>query len=154
MLLPGAVVPGMVLGGFEGVPGVACASDGFGVMPGTEPDLLLTAEQGGRLGVCDPGVAPGFVMPGVLATPGCVVPGVEFVSGVEGDDGVCDGLACPGVWPPGVEVDGLGLCVAELLGELELCATANAATPKAQLKNMLEKTLFLLILSPFSSCWY
>jgi hypothetical protein len=122
----------MVLGGFVGVPGVVCEVEGLGVIPGTVPDPLLTAEQGGRLpGFCAPGVDPEFVEPGVVA-PGVVVAGVVGV---------------PGCVVPGVEVDGLlGLCApAGLPGELELCATANAATPKTQPRNMLEKTWLLLI---------
>ncbi|HZS98483.1 MAG TPA: hypothetical protein VFA40_16985 [Terriglobales bacterium] len=66
VVLPGAVVPGNVLGGLLGVPGVFCEFDGFGVMPGTDPEPLFTAEHGGRLlGLCAPGVlvVPG---PGVL----------------------------------------------------------------------------------------
>ena len=156
MLLPGAVVPGMVLGGLAGVPGLLCELEGLGVMPGTVPDPLFTGEQGGRLpGVCDPGVEPGLVDPGVVA-PGVVVPGVAVppgcvvVPGVDGDDGVvCDGLACPGCGPV-VEPEGLlEVCDVPVPGELELWATANAATPSAQLKNMLQKTLFLLMRSPF-----
>jgi hypothetical protein len=49
VLLPGAVVPGNVLGGLFGVPGLFWEFDGFGVMPGTDPEPLFTAEQGGRL---------------------------------------------------------------------------------------------------------
>jgi hypothetical protein len=57
VVLPGAVVPGNVLGGLLGVPGVFCEFDGFGVMPGTDPEPLFTAEHGGRpLGLCAPGV--------------------------------------------------------------------------------------------------
>ena len=50
-------MPGSVLGGLLGVPGVFCEFDGFGVMPGTDPEPLFTAEHGGRpLGLCAPGV--------------------------------------------------------------------------------------------------
>lgn len=163
MLLPGAVVPGIVLGGLAGVPGLLCEFDGLGVMLGTVPDPLFKGAQGGRLpgtcapgvepGVVDPGVvAPGVVVPGLLAPSGCVVPGV-VVPGVDGDEGVVyDGLDGP-VCVPGEEFEGLlGLCEAPLPGELESRAMANAATPSAQLKNMLEKTLFLLIRSPFIGC--
>src|SRR5258705_11356349 len=99
----------MVLGGFDGVPGVVCEFEGLGVIPGTVPDPL-TAEHGGRLpGFCAPGVDPGFVEPGVVApggvvpgvvgVPGWVVPGVEGDPGPEGDEGdVCDGLDCPGAY--------------------------------------------------------
>jgi hypothetical protein len=45
-----------------GVPGVFCEFDGFGIMPGTDPEPLFTAEHGGRpLGLCAPGV---LVVPG------------------------------------------------------------------------------------------
>lgn len=59
VVLPGAVVPGNVLGGLLGVPGVFCEFDGLGVIPGTDPDPLFTAEHGGKpLGLVfvDPGV--------------------------------------------------------------------------------------------------
>ena len=38
VVLPGAVVPGNVLGGLLGVPGVFCEFDGLGVIPGTAPE--------------------------------------------------------------------------------------------------------------------
>lgn len=61
VVLPGAVVPGNVLGGLLGVPGVFCEFDGLGVIPGTDPEPLFTAEQGGKLlGLCVLGV---FVVP-------------------------------------------------------------------------------------------
>lgn len=90
----------MVLGGFVGVPGAVCEFEGLGVIPGTVPDPLLTAEQGGRLpGLCAPGVDAGFVEPGVVApgvvAPGVVAPGV-VVPGVVG---------VPGCVVPGVDVD-------------------------------------------------
>jgi hypothetical protein len=78
VLLPGAVVPGSVLGGLVGVPGGFREFEGFGVIPGTDPDPLLTAEHGGILpGVCVPDVElPGVEVPGVEA-PGIAAPGVE-----------------------------------------------------------------------------
>jgi hypothetical protein len=97
VLLPGAVVPGIVLGGLLGVPGTLCEFDGLGFMPGTDPEPLFTAEHGGMLlGLCVPGV---FCAPGVLCVPVVGLFWGEFpddvpVEEVEGD--VCDGLVWPG----------------------------------------------------------
>jgi len=73
VVLPGAVVPGNVLGGLLGVPGVVWEFDGLGAIPGTDPEPLFTAEQGGKLlGFCAPGVGlPGVEVPdGVPGVPG------------------------------------------------------------------------------------
>ena len=125
VVLPGAVVPGNVLGGLVGDPGVFCELEGLGVMPGTDPEPLLMGEHGGRLlGVLDvPGVAvpaPGVAVlaPGIAVVAlGVAVPGEEGVA-VPGDVEVPDwapGLAVPGefcpgelcVWRPGVAVVGV-----------------------------------------------
>jgi hypothetical protein len=125
VVLPGAVVPGKVLGGLAGDPGVFCELEGLGVMPGTDPEPLLIGEQGGRLlGVFDvPGVAvlaPGVAVPApgvAVLAPGIAVPGEDGVA-VPGDVEVPDcapGFAVPGefwpgeicVWLPGVAVLGV-----------------------------------------------
>jgi hypothetical protein len=69
VVLPGAVVPGNVLGGFAGDPGCACELDGLevdglGVVPGVVPEPLLVGVQGGKLlGGFIPGVAGLVVAP-------------------------------------------------------------------------------------------
>ena len=85
-------MPGIVLGGLLGVPGVLWEFDGLGFMPGTDPEPLFTAEHGGMLlGLCVPGVlcvpAVGLFWVGLPDD----VPGVEEVDG-----DVCDGLVWPG----------------------------------------------------------
>jgi hypothetical protein len=86
--LPGAVVPGKVLGGVVCAPGVVfCVPEPFcgfgwpGVVPDALPEPLFIGEQGGKLPGVDPGpVEPGVVEPGPVdpgaAAPGIAVPGV------------------------------------------------------------------------------
>ena len=122
VVLPGAVVPGNVLGGLAGDPGLFCAFDGLGVMPGTDPEPLFIGEHGGRLpGVlCAPGVAvlapgvavlaPGVAVlaPGVaVLAPGVAVPGEDGVAVLGGVEDWPAGFAAPGeLWLPGVDVVG------------------------------------------------
>lgn len=117
-MLPGVVVPGVVLGGFDDVPGCAwevdgLAADGFGVVPGVVAEPLLVGVQGGMLlgglvpGVAAPGVVVvepcGFVVelgvaPGegvAVPEPGVAVRGAEFVvPGVDGVPAGVFGVAC------------------------------------------------------------
>src|ERR1700757_1726320 len=46
VVLPGTVVPGIVLGGLAGVPGVGCEFEGLDVIPGTVADPLSKGVQG------------------------------------------------------------------------------------------------------------
>lgn len=159
VVLPGAVVPGNVLGGLAGDPGLFCAFDGLGVMPGTDPEPLFIGEHGGRLpGVrCAPGVAvfapgvavlaPGVAVlaPGVaVLAPGVAVPGEDGVAVPEGVE-VLDwppGFAVPGefwlgelcVWLPGVEVVGVDEVPAGF--DDGLWAATAVATAKVPLNSM------------------
>jgi hypothetical protein len=173
VVLPGAVVPGNVLGGLAGDPGALCEFDVLGVMPGTDPDPLFIGEQGGKLlGVlCAPGVAvlaPGVAVlaPGVaVLAPGVAVlaPGVAVLApgvAVPGEDGVAvpggvevldwPGFAVPGeFWLgelgvwPGVEVFGVDEVPAGF--DAGLWAATAVATAKVPLSSMLVTIRFFFI---------
>ena len=97
VVLPGAVVPGNVLGGFAGDPGCACELDGLevdglGVVPGVVPEPLLVGVQGGKL---LGGFTPGVVEPGLVVVPCGLAPELGVVAPVEGAAVPAPGVAAP-----------------------------------------------------------
>jgi hypothetical protein len=108
VVLPGAVVPGNVLGGFAGDPGCACELgglevDGLGVVPGVVPEPLLVGVQGGKL---LGGFTPGAAEPGLVVVPCGLAPELGVVAPVEGAAVPAPGVAAPDpgfVVVPGVD---------------------------------------------------